>query len=125
MKSYHDLEIYKESKNLVIEVHKMTLQLPKFELYEEGVRRSSKAVTSAIVEGYGRKRYKNDFIKHLVISHTECDETLVHLDFLHETESMKDNNLYSRFKEVYIQLSKKIYNYILWVETSWKESEKL
>jgi len=27
MKSYHDLEIYKESKSLAIEVHKMTLQL--------------------------------------------------------------------------------------------------
>jgi four helix bundle protein len=123
MKSYHDLEIYKESKSLAIEVHKMTLQLPKFELYEEGgqIRRSSKGVASAIVEGYGRKRYKNDFIKYLVISHTECDETLVHLDFLFETESMKDENLYNRLKEAYIQLSKKIYNYIIWVETNWKE----
>jgi four helix bundle protein len=123
MKSYHDLEIYKESKSLAIEVHKMTLQLPKFELYEEGgqIRRSSKGVASAIVEGYGRKRYKNDFIKYLVISHTECDETLVHLDFLFGTESMKDENLYNRLKEAYIQLSKKIYNYIIWVETNWKE----
>jgi four helix bundle protein len=84
MKSYHDLEIYQESRSLAIEIYKMTLQLPRFELFEEGgqIRRSSKAVTSAIVEGYGRKRYKNDFIKYLVISHTECDETLVHLDFL-------------------------------------------
>ncbi|HEY6977832.1 MAG TPA: four helix bundle protein [Chitinophagaceae bacterium] len=122
MKSYYDLEIYQESKSLAIEVHKMTLQLPKFELYEEGgqIRRSSKGVSSAIVEGYGRKRYKNDFIKYLVISHTECDETLVHLDFLFETGSMKDKELYSRLKEAYIQLSKKIYNYIIWVETNWK-----
>jgi four helix bundle protein len=94
----------------------MTLQLQKFELYEEGgqIRGSYKGVTSAIVEGYGRKRYKNDFIKYLVISHTECDETLVHLDFLFETGSMKDKDLYSRFKEAYIQLSKKIYNYVMW-----------
>lgn len=44
MKSYRDLEIYKESKRLAIEVHKVSLTLPKFELYEEGdqVRRSSK-----------------------------------------------------------------------------------
>jgi four helix bundle protein len=123
MKSYHDLEIYQESKSLAIEVHKMTLRLPKFELYEEGgqIRRSSKAVTSAIVEGYGRKRYKNDFIKYLVISHTECDETLVHLDFLFETGSMQDKDLHNRFKEAYSQVSKKIYNYIVWVEANWKE----
>jgi four helix bundle protein len=37
----------------------MTLTLPKFEIYEEGsqIRRSSKSVTSMIVEGYGRRRY--------------------------------------------------------------------
>jgi len=51
MKSYRDLEIYKESKGLAIEIHKMTLQLPKFELFEEGgqIRRSSKSVTAMIV----------------------------------------------------------------------------
>ena len=57
MKSYRELDVYKESKQLAIEIHKMALTLPKFELYEEGsqIRRSSKAITSAIVEGYGRK----------------------------------------------------------------------
>lgn len=43
MSSYRDLDIYKESKRLAVEVHKMTIALPKFELFEEGsqVRRSS------------------------------------------------------------------------------------
>jgi hypothetical protein len=36
MKSYRDLEIYKESKRLAIEVNLKALQLPKFEMYEEG-----------------------------------------------------------------------------------------
>jgi four helix bundle protein len=83
MKSYRDLDIYNDSKKLAIEVHKMTLILPKFELYEEGsqIRRSSKSVTAMIVERYGRKRYKADFIKYLVYSQAECDETIVHLDF--------------------------------------------
>ena len=60
MKSYRDLEIYKESKRLAIEIHKISLLLPKFELFEEGgqIRRSSKSITSMIVEGYGRRRYK-------------------------------------------------------------------
>jgi four helix bundle protein len=56
MKSYRHLEIYQESKKLAIEIHKMSLKLPKFKIYEEGgqIRRSSKSVTSMIVEGYGR-----------------------------------------------------------------------
>ncbi len=65
MKSYRDLDIYNESRKLAVEIHKLSLGLPKLELYEEGsqVRRSSKSVTSNIVEGYGRRRYKADYIK--------------------------------------------------------------
>lgn len=123
MKSYCDLEIYNESKRLAIEVHKMALMLPKFELYEEGaqIRRSSKSITSLIVEGYGRRRYKADFIKYLVFSHAECDETKVHLDFLFETESLKDETCYKTLKSGYDVLSKKINNYIKWVEVNWNE----
>lgn len=53
MKSYRDLNIYKDAHRLALEVHKISLALPKFELYEEGsqIRRSSKAVSTAIVEG--------------------------------------------------------------------------
>ena len=67
MKSYRDLEIYAESKRLALEVHRASLKLPKFEQFEEAsqLRRASKAVTSLIVEGYCRKRYKADFIKYL------------------------------------------------------------
>lgn len=91
MESYRDLEIYHESKRLAIEIHLMSLHLPKFEIYEEAsqVRRSSKAVTSMIFEGFARRRYKPDYVKHLVYSLAECDETIIHLDFLFETKSLK------------------------------------
>ena len=120
MKSYRDLEVYKESKECAIKVHKMTMSLPKFEMYEEGsqIRRSAKAVTSLIVEGYGRRRYKADFIKYLVYSHSECDETIVHLDFLFETESLTDKLKYEELKNSYSLLSKKINNFIYWVENN-------
>ena len=123
MKSYKDLEIYKESKRLAIEVHKLALTLPGFELFEEGsqIRRSSKSITSMIVEGYGRRRYKADFIKYLVFSHAECDETIVHLDFLFETESLKNESCYNTIKSNYEILSRKINNYIKWVEDNWND----
>jgi len=118
MKSYRDLEIYKESKRLAIEIHKMSLMLPKFEMFEEGnqIRRSSKAVTSSIVEGYGRRRYKADYIKHLIYAQSECDETIVHLEFLFETESLKDFEKYTALKTNYESLSKRINKFIQWVE---------
>lgn len=118
MNSYRDLDIYKESKKLAIEVHKISLKFPRLELYEEGsqVRRSSKSVTSNIVEGYGRRRYKADYIKYLIYAQSECDETIVHLDFLFETESLKDESTYLRLKTEYDTLSKRINKFTQWVE---------
>jgi four helix bundle protein len=123
MKSYRDLDIYTESKRLAIEIHKMTMTLPKFEMYEEGgqIRRSSKSVTSMIVEGYGRGRYKADFIKYLVYSQSECDETIVHLDFLFETGSLTDKDKYQDLIRDYDSLSKKINKFTQWVEENWNE----
>ena len=48
MKSYKDLEIYKLSYDLAVKVHKCSLTLPQYEMYEEGsqVRKSSKGITS-------------------------------------------------------------------------------
>jgi len=123
MKSYRDLDIYNDSKKFAVEIHKMSLALPKFELYEEGsqIRRSSKSVTAAIVEGYGRKRYKADFIRFLVYSQSECDETIVHLDFLFETESFTDKIRYDDLRAKYDLLSKRINKFIQWVEDNWNE----
>jgi four helix bundle protein len=120
MNSYSDLNIFKEAKRLAIEVHKMTLTLPKFEMYEEGsqIRRSSKSVAANIVEAYGKRRYKGEYIKHLTYSHAECDETRLHLDFLQHTNSdLKANaDIFDRLRIEYTSLSKQIYKFILWVE---------
>lgn len=80
--SYKDLVIWQESRQVVIDIHRMTLtKLPKFELYEEGsqIRRSVKSVKSNLVEGYGRRRYKQEFIRFLTYSLAPCDETTDHL----------------------------------------------
>jgi len=48
--TYKDLEIWKLAREVVIEVHDMTLKLPRFEMFEEGqqIRRSSKSVKATI-----------------------------------------------------------------------------
>ena len=123
MKSYRDLDIYKEAKRLTIEIHKLSFTLPKIEMYEEGsqIRRSSKSVAANIVEGYGRGRYKADFIKYLVYSQSECDETIVHLDFLYETGSLTDKSKYEELNKEYDLLSRRINKFTQWVEANWNE----
>jgi len=120
MKSYRDLEIYKLSHDLAVKVHKFSLTLPQYEMYEEGsqVRKSSKGITSCIVEGYGRKKYKAEFIKFLVYAHASCDETIQHLNFLRDTH----NDYVSKVKSLidsYEELGAKINRFINYVEKEW------
>jgi four helix bundle protein len=113
--SYRKLEIWQNARELVIDIHKMTLsKLPQFELYEEGsqIRRSIKSTKSNIVEGYGRRRYKLDYVRFLTYSLASCDETTDHLETLYETESLKDGDLYKNLHERLQILGKKINRFI-------------
>ncbi|WP_324721488.1 four helix bundle protein [Salinimicrobium sp. HB62] len=119
--SYKELEIYSLSLNLFYKVHSLSLQLPKYELYELGsqIRRSSDSVNTNIVEGYGRRRYKGDFIKFLVYSHSSNDETLNHLEkLIHLYPSIMQDHLH--LKKDYNNLGAKINSLLKYVEASWK-----
>lgn len=125
MKTYKDLEIYKLSYDLAVKVHKLSLKLPKHETYEEGsqVRRSSKGVTSSIVEGYGRRRYRSDFIKFLVYAHASCDETILHLNFIKDTQKISEKEI-GYFIDAYNELGGKINKFIQYVEREWKQNSQ-
>ena len=116
--SYKNLEIWKLAREVVIEIHEMSLKLPKFEMYETGsqIRRSSKTVKSAIVEGYGRERYKQDFIKYLIYILSSNDETIDHLETLYETKSLPDEAYYKMLHARIESLGKKINNFLKTVE---------
>jgi len=119
--SYKNLEIWQLSKEIIIEVQQMTLsQLPKYEMFEEGaqIRRSIKSVRSNIVEGYGKRRYKKDFIKFLIIAHASCNESLDHLEILYETNSLKNEEMYRRLHDKIDRLGAKLNSFILSVEKS-------
>jgi four helix bundle protein len=121
MGSYKDLEIYQLSYRLAVKIHKFSLTLPKYELYEEGsqIRKSSKGITSCIVEGYGRKRYKADYIRFLTYAHASCDETILHLNFINDTHNPDEKKM-NYFFEKYDELGRKINKYIQYVESEWK-----
>jgi four helix bundle protein len=121
VKNYKDLEIYKLSYDLAVKVHRMTLKLPKHEMYEEGsqVRKSSKGIPACIVEGYGRRKYKAEFIKFLIYAHASCDETILHLNLLKDTNDLDEKEM-QNFLQAYDELGSKIYRFIQYVEKEWK-----
>jgi len=117
--SYRTLEIWQLARDLSIEIHHMTLEsLPRLEMYEEAaqIRRSAKSIRSNIVEGYGRRRYKLEFVHFLTYAHASCDETIDHLETLHETGSLADDALYERIHQKLNQLGGKLNQFIQGVE---------
>src|SRR5579871_6311734 len=122
--SYRNLDIWKLSCSLTTDIHKMSLtKLPKFEMFEEGaqIRRSMKSVRSNIVEGYGRRRYKQEFMRFLIYAQSSCDETTDHLEILFDTGSLADailfNNLFKRLDE----LGRKINSFTQSVESTHRD----
>ncbi len=115
MSGYRELNIYKKSFELAIAIHKMSLTLPKHELYEQGsqIRRSSKSVKSNIVEGYGRKRYPKDYVKFLVYAQSSCDETIDHLETI---KTIYDKIEVLEMIEEYNTLGKMIFRFIQAIE---------
>jgi four helix bundle protein len=102
--SYKKLRVWQIARALVVDIHRMTLtELPKFETYEQGsqIRRAIKSVKANIVEGYGRRRYRQDYVRFLVYAHASCDEAKDHLETLAETGSMKNRQL---FDDLHIRL---------------------
>jgi four helix bundle protein len=117
--SYKNLEIWKLAQELAVDIHKMTLnKLPKFETFEQGsqIRKSSKSVRSTIVEGYGRRRYKQEFLRFLHYAIASNDETVDHLESLLETGSLTDRKLYATIHSRLEILGKKLNLFIQSVE---------
>lgn len=120
--NYKNLEVWKLARELSIEIHRMTLNLPKFEMYEEGsqIRRSSKSIRSNIAEGFGRRRYKNDFIRFITYSIASADESIDHLETLFETSSLKDEQLFTSLLDRLNLLGKKLIRFLQSIEKQHK-----
>jgi len=70
------------------------------------------SVRANIVEGYGRRCYKQDFLHFLVYAESSTDETIDHLETLYETGSLKSKGKYQNLHERLVILGKMLNNLI-------------
>jgi four helix bundle protein len=93
--------------------------LPKIELFEVGsqIPRAVKSVRSSIVEGYGRRRYKQEYIRFLTYALASNDETTDHLETLFETESLVNEALFQDLHARLDTLGRKLNNFLQAVES--------
>ena len=83
IKSFRDLEVYQNSYQGCILVHKRILpKLPKEEKYDlrDQLSRSTKAVPRLIAEGYAKRHQRRGFQKYLDDAMGECNETIVGIE---------------------------------------------
>ena len=119
MKSYRDLNIYNDAFEMAIKTHRLSFKMPKYELYELGsqIRRSAQSIRSNIIEGYGRKIYKNEFIKFLTYAYSSCLETQSHIEMMDVLYNLDEDKVF--FKK-YDDLGKQIFAFIEYVRKNWK-----
>jgi four helix bundle protein len=120
-KSYRDLDIYQDALVQFHNIRKISLLFPKHELYELGsqVRRASDSTLSNIVEGYGRRRYKADFIRFLVFSQASNLEVCCLLERLIEIYPEHFDDPAGKL-DMNDRLGKKLNKFIQYVDDHWK-----
>ena len=82
-----DLKVYRRLVDLHLRVHKLSLTLPKFEIYELGsqVRRSSNSAPANLAEGFHNK-HRNIYLQSIGRALGEIRETQHHLMIAHRKE---------------------------------------
>ena len=105
--SYRKLTIYKAAVEVEIKIHDLSLQLPKYEMYELGsqIRRASQSIRANIVEGHGRRIYKQEYLRFLYFSYASLLETKSHLEIINRLyPKLEINKLQSELYELGGQL---------------------
>ena len=77
IRSYHDLEIYREGFDLALKLHRDTESFPDEERFgmRSQIRRSSKSICALIAEGHGRVESAEEFRRYLRMAHGSVQQT--------------------------------------------------
>jgi four helix bundle protein len=81
---YHwDLDVYQMSVEAAMRIFEISRAFPREEIYSltDQMRRSSRSVSSAIAEGWRRRKYRNAFVNKLNEAESEAAETQVWLEY--------------------------------------------
>lgn len=111
--TFKDLRIFQIAENLSHEIGKVAERLPFSERYKlkDQILRSSRSISANIAEGYGKKVYQADLVRHLRYALGSSDETQVHLQLISETRLIDNPKLQNLLRQ-YKNLSVRIVNFI-------------
>lgn len=117
IKSFNDLEVYKESYELAIIVNQEVNKLPIFEKNDLGsqLRRCSKSPPANIAEGWAKRRFPKEFKRFIDSAVGSCNEMEVHIGMAMDL-GYWDKNFCEGLIQRYIYLGGKLVN----LRNKWK-----
>lgn len=107
IQSYKDLEVYKRSFKIAMDIFWMTRKFPKEEIYSltSQITRSLRSISANISEGWAKGIYESVFKQHLTTSLGSCSETENWLEFALECKYI-DQLVYETYANELDQIGK-------------------
>ncbi len=92
-KSFKDLEVYKLTRQLSLEIFETSKSFPKEEMYSltDQIRRSSRSVGAQIAEAWAKRRYIKHFVSKLTDADGEQQETQHWIETAHDCKYLSTN----------------------------------
>ena len=92
IRSYKDLEVWKMSFDVAMDIFMNCKIFPKEEVYSltSQIVRSSRSISANITEGWGKRKYEKIFKQHLIDALGSALETINWLDFALKCEYISE-----------------------------------
>lgn len=101
-----DLKVYRRLVDLHLRIHELSMEFPKFELYELGsqIRRSSNSIPANLAEGFNNQHIKM-YLHSINRALAELRETQHHLLIAFRKQYLSKEE-YSQLMDAYMQCAK-------------------
>lgn len=116
-KTVEELHVFEKAYKVSLEIHRLSLQLPKIEQYALGdqMRRASKSICANLTEGYGKQAgSKKEFRNFILMSMGSSDEMQIWIKYCKDLTYMAEERA-KELTQAYQEISKmlkSLYNYV-------------
>jgi four helix bundle protein len=109
--THKDLDVFKISYALAMEIFEVSKSFPKEERYSltDQIRRASRSVPANIAEAWRKRIYPKSFVAKIIDSEAEASETQVWLQFSKDSKYI-DIETYNRLDKEYDKVLGKLVN---------------
>ena len=110
IQSYEDLDVFKRSYWMSVEVYELSRKMPKEEIYGvvSQMRRAALSIPLNIAEGYGKRESTAEFKRFLSMAKGSTDEMKVLVDFCKDVGIITEE-VHNRLKDDYDEIGKMLY----------------